>query len=232
MKSTAITEAEVSPNVEMYLKALMRLSRDDAPVPTSAVAKELSVASPSASLMLKRLDADGLVRHEGRQGVVPTQLGARIGALTLRRQLLAERLLVDTLSISWEVAASEACRLEHAISPEVERHLADFLGNPVTCPHGHPIPCEDGRMWRHENAVELSELERNVEANVLAVPHDMPELLKFLVDTDLRPGAVVSVRQSDRIVGLLTLTVGGIQRVVSLQLASSILVQRSEDRPA
>jgi hypothetical protein len=73
-----------------------------------------------------------------------TSRGRRIGALTLRRQLLAERLLVDRLGVSWDIAAAEACRLEHAISPVVEQRLADFLGSPQTCPHGHPIPCEDG----------------------------------------------------------------------------------------
>ncbi|MBV9102654.1 MAG: metal-dependent transcriptional regulator, partial [Candidatus Eremiobacteraeota bacterium] len=145
----------MSPNVEMYLKTLVRLYVGDAPVSTAAVAKELSVSSPSASTMLKRLDADGFVSHEGRHGVVPTELGRRIGAVTLRRQLLAERLLVDYLGVPWEIAASEACRLEHAVSPLVERRLADFLGTPSTCPHGHPIPLEDGRLWRHERTSAL-----------------------------------------------------------------------------
>jgi DtxR family Mn-dependent transcriptional regulator len=217
-------EREVSPNVEMYLKTLVRLYDGDGPVPTSAIAKELSVTPPSASMMLKRLDADGFVAHEGRHGVVPTELGARVGALTLRRQLLAERLLVDHLGVSWEIAASEACRLEHAISPLVERQLAEFLGTPTTCPHGHPVPLEDGTIWRHEPTVALSELEINTVAMVVAVPHDMPELLKFLADVELRPGAAVHVRQRDRIVGLLTLVVDGIERVVSLQLANAILM--------
>ncbi len=219
-------EPEVSPSVEMYLKTVVRLYDGENPVPISAVAKELSVAPPSASVMLKRLDAERLVTHEGRQGVCPTEQGTRIGSLTLRRQLLAERLLVDRLNVSWEIAASEACRLEHSISPLVERHLADFLGEPTTCPHGHPIPRETGTLWRHADAVELSELELNVDAVVLAVPHDMPELLKFLAEIELRPGAIVSARQRNRIVGLLTIVVDGIERVVSLQLASSILMQR------
>ncbi|MEO6991668.1 MAG: metal-dependent transcriptional regulator [Candidatus Baltobacteraceae bacterium] len=224
-------EPEVSPNVEMYLKTLVRLHDGENPVPTSAVAKELSVASPSASVMFKRLEADGLVTHEGRQGVVPTAHGARIGALTLRRQLLAERLLVDRLGVSWEIAATEACRLEHAISPLVENRLTAFLDAPTTCPHGHPIPHADGTLWRHSNTIELVDLEPSLEATVVAVPHDMPELLKFLAEIALRPGALVRVRQRDRIVGLLTLSVDGAERIVSLQLASAILMQRPNGPP-
>jgi DtxR family Mn-dependent transcriptional regulator len=222
-------EPDVSPNVEMYLKTLVRLYDGESPVSTSAIAQELSIAPPSASLMLKRLDAEGFVAHEGRHGVVPTDLGKRVGALTLRRQLLAERLLVDHLTVSWEIAASEACRLEHAISPLVERRLAHFLGTPATCPHGHPIPHEDGTLWRHERTVALSELEVGVDATIVTVPHDMPELLKFLDEFELRPGAAVSVQQRDRIVGLLTLIVDGVERVVSFQLANSILTQRHAD---
>jgi DtxR family Mn-dependent transcriptional regulator len=220
-------EPEVSPNVEMYLKTLVRLYDGDNPVATSVIAKELSVTPPSASMMLKRLDGDGYVSHEGRHGVVPTELGARVGALTLRRQLLAERLLVDRLGISWEVAPGEACRLEHAISPLVERRLAEFLGAPMTCPHGHPIPLEDGTLWQHERTGALSELKLGIEATVIAVPHDMPEILTFLADIELRPGATVSVQQRDRVVGLVTLLVDAVERVVSLPLAGSILMQRS-----
>jgi DtxR family Mn-dependent transcriptional regulator len=220
-------EPEVSPNVEMYLKTLVRLYDGDVPVATSVIAKELSVTPPSASMMLKRLDADGFVTHEGRQGVVPTELGSRVGALTLRRQLLAERLLVDHLGISWEIAAGEACRLEHAISPLVERRLASFLGAPMTCPHGHPIPLEDGVLWVHERTGALSELKLGIEAKVIAVPHDMPEILTFLADIALRPGATVRVVQRDRVVGLVTLVVDGVERVVSLPLANTILMQRS-----
>jgi DtxR family Mn-dependent transcriptional regulator len=220
-------EPEVSPNVEMYLKTLVRLYDGENPVAISAIAKELSVTPPSASVMLKRLDAEGFVIHEGRHGAVPTDAGARVGALTLRRQLLAERLLVDHLGVSWETAASEACRLEHAISPLVERHLAEFLHRPMTCPHGHPIPLEDGTLWRHERSGALSELKAGIDAQVVAVPHDMPEILKFLADIALRPGTTVSVQQRDRIVGLVTLSVDEIERVVSLPLASTILMQRT-----
>lgn len=168
--------------------------------------------------------ANGYVTHDGRLGIVPTEAGTRVGALTLRRQRLAERLLVDCLKVPWKLAATEACRLEHAISPLVEHYLAAFIGHPTTCPHGHPIPNEDGTFWRHEGAVELSELELETEARVFEVRHDMPELLKFLAEIGLRPDAMVAVKQRDRIAGLATLDIAGNERTVSLQLASAILV--------
>ncbi len=219
---------ELSPTVEMYLKAIVRLYDGHEPVSTSQVAHELSITAASASAMLKRLDAEGYVVHDGRHGVMPTENGTRIGALTLRRQRLAERLLVDVLKVPWELAATEACRLEHAISPMVEDYLADFVGHPKTCPHGHPIPNKDGTLWQHDRTVELSELEPGVQTRVVEVRHDMPELLTFLAEIGLVPDAAVVVRGRDRIAGLVTLVVRGAERTVSLQLAQSILVHGHE----
>ncbi|MBC5806168.1 MAG: DtxR family transcriptional regulator [Candidatus Eremiobacter antarcticus] len=218
-------EPEVSPNVEMYLKSIVRLYDGEEPVSITAVAQELAISAPSVSAMLKKLDADGYVVHEGRHGVVPTARGAHIGAVTLRRQRLAERLLVDHLGISWEVAGFEACRLEHAISPQVEEHLARFLGEPSTCPHGHPIPLPDGSLWRHDHAVELADLPVHTKSVVLEVKHDMPELLKFLADINIRPGVEITVQHRERVAGLLRIDVAGQIHTISTQLAGDILVQ-------
>lgn len=217
-------EPEISPNVEMYLKSIVRLYDGEEPVSTSAIAQELSISAASVSSMLKRLDADGFVVHEGRHGVIPTAKGARIGAVILRRQRLAERLLVDCLGISWEIAGNEACRLEHAISPEVEQRLAEFLKHPTTCPHGHPIPHADGTLWQHENAVELIDLALGADATVLEVKHDIPELLKFLAEVGLRPGVKVRVIRRERAAGLLTILLNAKEHTVSAQLAGDILV--------
>jgi DtxR family transcriptional regulator, Mn-dependent transcriptional regulator len=223
--ATAVDEPEVSPNVEMYLKSIVRLYDGEEPVPTSAIAHELAVSAPSASAMLKKLDSDGFVRHEGRHGVIPTPSGARIGAQTLRRQRLAERLLVDHLGISWEDASAEACRIEHAISPLVERHLAKYLGEPTTCPHGHPIPREDGSLWKHERAIDLVDAPLNVPSIVLEVRNEIPELLKFLAEIGLRPGVTVTVTRRERAVGLQTIEVGKKQHAVSVQLAAAVVVR-------
>ncbi|MBV8172833.1 MAG: metal-dependent transcriptional regulator [Candidatus Eremiobacteraeota bacterium] len=222
-----LDEPEVSPNVEMYLKTIVRLQRGREPVSTSAIASELAVSAASASAMLKKLDADGYVSHDGRHGVIPTAAGAKIGALTLRRQRLAERLLVDHLGIPWEFAYAEACRLEHAISPLVERHLYRFTGEPATCPHGHAIPRDDGTLWDHEDALDLIDLPVGSSAKVLEVKHDMPELLRYLAQIGLRPGTIVSVEKFERAVGLLTLRVNGKAHSVSTQLAGAITVKHS-----
>jgi DtxR family transcriptional regulator, Mn-dependent transcriptional regulator len=218
-------ENEVSPNVEMYLKSIVRLHDGSGPVATSAIAHELAVSAASASSMLKRLDAEGYVVHDGRHGVRPTTSGARIGALTLRRQRLAERLLVDHFGVAWELASAEACRLEHAISPMVEHHLAHFLKEPTTCPHGHPIPRADGSLWQHDRAIDLIDLPLDAPAKVLEVKHEVPELLRYLGEIGLRPGVVVKLKKLERAIGLITIDVAGKKHTVSVPLANDVLVR-------
>ena len=58
----------------------------------------------------------------------------------MRRHRLAERLLTDVIGLEWEKVHREAARWEHAISADVEEKLVELLGDPITCPHGNPIP--------------------------------------------------------------------------------------------
>ena len=56
--------------IEDYLKAIYVLEHEGgARVSTSAVAGRLSVSAPAATTMLKKLAAQGLVRHERYRGV-------------------------------------------------------------------------------------------------------------------------------------------------------------------
>lgn len=56
----------------------------------------------------------------------------------IRRHRLAERLFRDVLDI--REFEDDACRMEHAISPEVEEAICTLLGHPPRCPHGKEIP--------------------------------------------------------------------------------------------
>ena len=54
--------------------------------------------------------------------------------------MLAERLLTDILKLDWADVHDEAHKMEHAISPLIEKQILALLDNPETCPHGNPIP--------------------------------------------------------------------------------------------
>ena len=85
----------------------------------------------------------GLLKMTGSE-VEFTQAGESRARSVIRRHRLAERLFMDVLSIRDDAAVeSNACTFEHILSPEVTDRICTFLGHPVTCPHGSPIPPGD-----------------------------------------------------------------------------------------
>ena len=56
------------------------------------------------------------------------------------------RHFVSNLDLGSEQLHDEAERLEHALSDDLEKSLAEYLGNPTRDPHGHPIPGPNGEL--------------------------------------------------------------------------------------
>jgi putative ABC transport system ATP-binding protein len=92
-----------------------------------------------AMRMVGRLSDRGLV-VVGDSVVTLTPRGENRARDVIRRHRLAERLFTDTFAIVGSEADTQACKFEHIISPELEQKICTFLGHPVTCPHGNPIP--------------------------------------------------------------------------------------------
>jgi len=136
---------------------------------------------------------------------------------------LAERLLTDVLGMPWDEVHEEACMLEHAISDRVERQLVEFLGDPQTCPHGHPIPPRD-LSDPQRTGVPLAQIESGRRTAVLGVTDEVPEILRYLAQVGLRPGADVHVVEKAPLGGPLTVEVGEARHAISLELARMVIV--------
>jgi DtxR family Mn-dependent transcriptional regulator len=210
-------------SIEEYLEAVYRLEREGPGVTTSGLASTLGVAPASVSGMLKKLERDGYVEYVSRGEVKLTRTGLEVGVRVLRRHRLAERLLTDVLGMPWDEVHSEACMLEHAISERVEEQLVKFLGDPKTCPHGHPIPPRD--LSEPERiGVPLAQIEAGRSARVVGVTEEVPEILRYLGQVGLKPGAQVDVVEKAPLGGPLTVEVGSERHAISLELARMVMV--------
>jgi DtxR family Mn-dependent transcriptional regulator len=135
-----------------------------------------------------------------RQGAKLTPEGRQSAEATLRRHYLVERLLVDVLGLDWAEVHEEADRIEHALSPRLEEQLFQRLGRPSTCPHGNPLPGspDEQRLIR---ARALSDARPDERATVLRVTEEgeeEAELMHYLLDNGLLPGARVTVHGFDK----------------------------------
>ncbi|MDQ6930417.1 MAG: metal-dependent transcriptional regulator [Candidatus Eremiobacteraeota bacterium] len=210
-------------STEEYLEAVYRLEREGPGVTTSGLASELGVAPASVSGMLRKLATDGYLEHRVRGEAKLTQKGLEVAVRVMRRHRLAERLLTDVLGMPWDQVHAEACMLEHAISDRVEARLVEVLGNPTTCPHGHPIPPKD-LSDPPRIGFPLAQMDSGARAVVHGVTEEVPEILRYLGEINLRPGVAVTISGKAPLGGPITVEIDGTSHAISLELARMVMV--------
>jgi DtxR family Mn-dependent transcriptional regulator len=114
----------------------------------------------------------------------------------VRRHALAERLLTDLLKMPWHESHEEAHGVEHVMTPNIEARLLEALGNPTTCPHGNPIPGL-GSLAPDEFPLDgAREGDQLVIQRITEEAEQDPQLMRYLQDHGIAPGAHVSVREA------------------------------------
>ncbi len=212
------------PAVEQYLETVLELEEAGIVPMRARIVERLGVSAPSVSETVKRLEREGYLTLDEDRVLHLTETGRAYATSMLRKHRLAEVLLVDVLKVPWPQVHEEACRLEHAISDNLERHLVELLGDPGTCPHGSPIPGS-------ANVVETGPLQKlsTVPAGGSCVVRRIDEHLQTMVDRmqeleDLRllPGQAVVVDGPDD--GQVLLSVDGVSVRVDASVAAEVYV--------
>lgn len=215
---------KLTQSVEEYLEAIFKLVHGECPVTVGQVAEALGVSPASASEMVRRLRDAGFVEEDAGNGIMLSGDGRAEGARLVRRHRLSERFLVDVLDMPWDAVHDEACKLEHALGPEVEARLAAQLGNPRTCPHGQVIPDEDGEL-AEQPLRPLSSLEAGDGGTIGCVTEEQADLLRYLASLGLLPETDVTVESVAPFGGPVLVRVGGAQYALGREVAGKIMVR-------
>ena len=215
----------ITPAVEEYLEAIYKMSLEGQVI-AARLAERMSVSPPTVADMLRRLTEHGFVKVGRREGVQLTRKGHETAESLVRRHRLWERFLTDVLGLDWDEVHEEACKLEHAMSPQVEEKLAAILGHPETCPHGFPIPGTKGARKREREAtVPLSNLCVGEEGVIERVTEEEPKLLQYLATLGLFPDASVKVKEIAPFKGPMLVRVAGSQYALGQEVASKIMIK-------
>ena len=127
-----------SPNMEDYLEAIRALIDAHGVARVPQVSEALHVSKPSVTAAMTKLAAEGLVRHEKYGDVELTARGNEIAADVRRRHEALWVFLTRMLGVSEETAQSEACRLEHYLSPDTSIRLIRFVDHVLGGESGEP----------------------------------------------------------------------------------------------
>ena len=108
----------ITANIENYLKAIYQVERQRQVVRVKEISERLGVTYPSTSGILKKMEALGLVEHERYGYVRLSETGRAHAELICQRGERIARFLREVLGRPEELALSEACAIEHALSDE------------------------------------------------------------------------------------------------------------------
>lgn len=217
-----MSQPKASAAIEEYLETIYRLSREAEPVPLSALAEWFGISPVSVNEMVRKMADRGLVSYEPYRGVSLTPQGRSRAETMVRRHRLWERLLTDVLDYPWDKVHDEACRLEHATSAELEKHLAAYLAGPRTCPHGMPLPGESSAAL--DASLPLDALAVGQSARIVAVTDEDAAFLSVLDHAGLRPDAVVRVVHREPATHSLICLVDDVATTLWDNVASRVLV--------
>ena len=167
-----------------YLEIMFWLEEAGLPMTGANIARAMQLSPPTVHEMIGRLIGDGYVERKPDKSLEFTASGREHASHIVRRHRMIERFLTDVLGIPWDEVHEEAERIEHAMSPVLEERMRAAIGDATTCPHGHPI-VEGAR----EQGSLLSDVEPGAAVTVLRFENEAEELLHYLKDAGLSPGA-------------------------------------------
>jgi DtxR family Mn-dependent transcriptional regulator len=219
----------VSSKAEEYLEAIYRLENKTGVAKTMELARQLKVVPGSVTNTIERLERQSLVIHEPYKGVKLTEKGRKLALNILRRHRLAERLLTDVLHVDWSEVHEAACKLEHAITPDIIKPLEKTLGHPKTCPHGNPIPTACGGIIeeKSEPLVNLSPKESGI---IVKIIKENAGVLQYLATLGLTPGVCVELERKTSSGGPVTIRVSDTSHALDYKVASIINVKRTDGK--
>ena len=220
----------MNPSAEMreYLAEIYRLQEDSPTVSTTNLADRLGVSAPAVPRMLKRLKSAGYVKHVPYQGVELTDRG-RIAALEeIRRHRILEVFLVQVMDFAWDEVHEYADELSKGLNDALTQRMAEMTHFPQRCPHGEPIPDEDGNL-PPVNDICIINLAVGHKGQISRVRTHEPERLAYFATLNLTPGTDIEIIGRAPFNGPLRLRVGhervGHEDVVlGLELTKSLWV--------
>ena len=209
---------------EEYLQIMFWLEEAGLPMTGANIARAMQLSAPTVHEMIGRLERDGYVERRPDKSLAFTDNGREHAQAIVRRHRLIERFLTDVLGIPWDEVHEEAERLEHAMSPVLEKRMLAAIGDAKTCPHGHPLV----EGVREEGAL-LADVEPGASVHVLRFENEAEELLHYLKDAGLNPGLDGTLETSSDEEVVISSTDG--KHVVSRSVAETVSV-RADPSPA
>ena len=122
---------KIHESAENYLEAILVLGQKKSEVRSIDVANYMNFSKPSVSIAMKNLKENGYITIDDGGMISLTDKGREIAEKTYERHTLFTEWLIR-LGVSPDVAAEDACRMEHAVSEESFAAIKNFVQQNIT----------------------------------------------------------------------------------------------------
>lgn len=123
---------KIHESAENYLETILVLQQRKGSVRSIDIANELEFSKPSVSVAMKNLRQGGYIEMDAAGQIRLLPEGQAIAEAVLEKHKLMTQFLI-ALGVSPEVAAEDACRIEHVLSDEsfeaIKRHAEKYTNN-------------------------------------------------------------------------------------------------------
>lgn len=120
---------KIQQSAENYLETIYMLTQKNGSVRSVDIATELGFSKPSVSVAMKNLRENGYIEVMGDGSIVLLEPGKEIAESLYKRHTILTQALT-ALGVSKDIAAEDACKIEHILSEEsfsaIKNHLEKF----------------------------------------------------------------------------------------------------------
>ena len=111
---------------QMYLETIYVLSKTINGVHSIDISEHMGYSKPSVSRAVNLLKSGGYITIDEENHITLTETGLEIAEKIYNRHIVLSKMLM-ALGVSEDIAAEDACRMEHTISDEsfeaIRRHV-------------------------------------------------------------------------------------------------------------
>ncbi len=158
------------------------------------------------------------------ENITLTEEGNSYAVKIVRIHRLLEKYLAEETSVKedyWHIVAEER---EHSVSDVEAESLSARLGNPLTDPHGDPIPGADGNHFLPER-ISLVELEENIIGIISHIEDEPPEVYSKILQSGLHLGSIVKILSRNK--NEFVMEANGKGVIIPSSLAANISITKS-----